>query len=387
MMIGGAAVAAAAAVPNYRFHIPPTRVLSPTWIQAIRRKLIQITISHPGHRYQSRAIAYARAMGLTQPYIDNVIINIAPILAQQLHALLQHTDRSQGNQHTQIGNAPQRRVACIVDIDMVRIEIGLGNTCLCMQRVGVPQGQPNNPVYIPLYGIDNNNHELNRVMAQVNIELNPFYLPNMLENMAHFTHRASEFVYNDGGHVYHTQASARIIDHNLNCIPVEVTNRAQNGPLPNQYPGNSDFMNGNWIGNDLLVLAHLNETNLLSPPPLALRQFISSSWIVINEIIPQVAAIQQRIHINRYGEEVVDLCRNIGYYWEGNGLSYLNRNQGLQAIMPSNWQHWRYIISQPQHHDWQVREGQRTQHVGHEIDRYNDVRTAYPNAENIELLL
>ena len=366
MNVGGGA---AAAVPPYQFCYYCTRPLSPEWIRAIRRKLIQVTISHPNHHYQWRAIAYARQRGLSQPYIDDVINTIAPHLANQLVVSLQHTNRIQG---IHVDGDQNRKTACNDDIDATRFRICARNTtALCMQRVGIPAGQPNHTVYIPLYGLDINNHELNKVMAQVNQELNPFYLPNILENMAYHTHRLAHFVLNDSGHIFHTNASGLEITHDLNCTPVAIGNQ-----LMNQYPASSDFTNGvNWVGNDPQVLNHLNMSDLSTPPPPQLRQLISS-WIVNGETIPTPATIRARINTNRYDEQVAGVCR-FDYHWPDDDVGYLIEHQGLHAIMPSNWLSPRYMASQPHHYEWQVREALRTLHHVGQIDSYIAVAAAH----------
>ena len=312
---------------------------------AIREQLVQTTITHNGRREQQNVIDYALQHGYPQGLINHIIHTQVPALINHIATLNIQDEPRTPQPGVPIHTPDRRKHACEENISQLCADImnQQGDIVyLKYHRVD----NPHDIRTVPLYG-GSADHNVNEWRATLNLLLNPEYLPNILENMAFFTNRPAHFAWSNGCHAVHFQEPWQEIDHDLQVLPINIIDMIQGGANPM-----SDFTDPN-ANNGMNAMYGPGE-DLDSPPDNNhTNNPYYTSWLHNNEVHPTPTQIENRIHANKFEEQVTRVMLEHFLWSQAEIDAHWNRVRGKYCLIPGNWQNVQSRCSQAPHFDKQ----------------------------------
>ena len=320
----------------------------------------QIYSTHPSWHRRTRAIrAYClEDEGIPQAALDGLL----PMFDQHQTNLFNQFQNHQRRLHhpgRPTFTLEQQKAAAVADHHELGTAMDEGRVILKM----FPMGLPNLTKYvqIPARSIDN---ELNRQRAMLSMKLEPFYFPNVLQEMRWTRDRPAHYPYTDGCNAIHFHAPAFEVRHNLNAtLPIPIIDRIANiDPIMSNFTNAAgwgghqhNFFDGvdPWLGAPHLIGPERQYSTIPTHAERLRDEY--QCWIPNFETHPTLLDQSNRMHNDMFRRQIINPIRR-WFNWDVVERNrYFNRVRNSFCPIPGNSQHFRCRGYQGHHHDYQAR--------------------------------
>ena len=271
----------------------------------------QISSTHAiGHRNQIAAFEYCRDVANIPVALLNAAIPNIQNQQTNLANQLQNHQRREQVPGRATHNIEERKVSLEMDLSELREAMSEGRAYLKTYLMG----QAHNPRYVQLFGVSQDN-QVNRERARVNREINPFYLPNILEQMKWTANRPAHYSFMDGCHAYHYSVPPLRVGHDMATAPYDIINQIAINIDPMSYF--TDTVN--WAG---AQHNFFGPGQNLSTVPVVADRITNEyrNWLPTMETFPGMPDIENRIHTNMWGVQVVNPTRRCFNWSKSKGI-------------------------------------------------------------------